>query len=637
MSEPYFMIESLMMMKRGADMDKRICEACGSLFLPRRKDQKCCGQIKLATCPICGKKFERKCAVPVKMTCSRKCSIEYTKIRQKESSENSVRKCKFCGKEFHPKSSRSMYCEGPHFGQCEVCGKEFEIKDVQSYVPRTCSDDCRWILSKQNVDNDNMVENLRTTMREKYGVNNAMEVDAFRSKIIATNRAKYGVDHFAQTDMYHQKILQSSIVNYGVRHHLQAEVVRQKIGDTVKQRYGVKNVFQSQKVKDKIKETNLAKYGTEYYSSSDDWLIKNMIDSSKISSYLSFRENPHNWLESHSGLTYLELEKELGVSRHHISSIVNELQLHEYILHSYSNMENEIISFICSINKDIHVVQNTRSVIGPYELDIYIPELKLGIECNPTATHNSSICDPWGGGPKSPSYHQMKTNICEEKGIQLFHIFGYEWEHRRPVIESMLRNLLKCNEDNIYARKCAVRKVKANEAFAFLRKNHRQGGVHSKIRLGLYYNEELVSLMTFGKMRSTIGTGSADVSDCYELVRFCSKLNTSVVGGASKLFKYFVRNYNPRRIRSFSDRAHTKGNLYRNLGFQEVARSDAGYTWVDLSTDISYNRVNAQKHNLQKFLKDENIDLDRSERQIMIEHGFVQVYDCGTITWEWKI
>lgn len=135
-----------------------------------------------------------------------------------------------------------------------------------------------------------------------------------------------------------------------------------------------------------------------------------------------------------------------------------------------------------------------------------------------------------------------------------------------------------------------------------MNENHRQGAANSSFRLGLYYHGELVSLMTFGKMRNTIGTSkNEDLSDCWELVRFCSKLNTSVVGGASKLFKHFVRTHEPTRIRSFSDRAHTRGTLYHKLGFTELRRCDPGYVWVDLYTDKAYNRYNTQKQNIKKF------------------------------------
>ena len=95
--------------------------------------------------------------------------------------------------------------------------------------------------------------------------------------------------------------------------------------------------------------------------------------------------------------------------------------------------------------------------------------------------------------------------------------------------------------------------------------------------------------------------------------------------------------YDPVQIRSFSDRAHTKGILYEKLGFYELRRSEPGYVWVDFTTDSAINRVSAQKSNLRKFLHDDNVDLTLSESQIMTQHGFVKVCDSGTITWEWKM
>lgn len=139
--------------------------------------------------------------------------------------------------------------------------------------------------------------------------------------------------------------------------------------------------------------------------------------------------------------------------------------------------------------------------------------------------------------------------------------------------------------------------------------------------------------MTFGSTRSTIGKKD-DVS--WELLRFCNKVDTCVVGGASKLFKHFVNKYEPRRIVSFSDVAHTSGKLYPILGFNYLRTSDPGYVWVDTKTDKAYHRMNAQKRNIQKFLHDENIDLSNSESQIMIEHGFVKVFGSGNDVWEWK-
>ena len=141
--------------------------------------------------------------------------------------------------------------------------------------------------------------------------------------------------------------------------------------------------------------------------------------------------------------------------------------------------------------------------------------------------------------------------------------------------------------------------------------------------------------MTFNHMRSTLGLTNTSLNT-WELSRFCNKLNTNVIGGASKLLKYFIENYNPEKIVSFSDVAHTKGNLYNTLGFKQISISDPGYVWVNLKDDSYYTRVSCQKRNLRKLFSDESIDIEnKTEREIMIEHGYVQVFDSGVIRWEW--
>jgi hypothetical protein len=133
-----------------------------------------------------------------------------------------------------------------------------------------------------------------------------------------------------------------------------------------------------------------------------------------------------------------------------------------------------------------------------------------------------------------------------------------------------------------------------------------------------------------------MGSKSSDTENTWELSRFCSLLNTSVVGGASKLFKYFCRNYDYDTIISFSDRAHTRGTLYKILGFQKKNTSEPNYVWVNMKDDTYYNRVACQKRNLRKLFNEPDLDIEnQTEKQIMMTHGYVQVFDSGTIRWEY--
>ena len=403
-------------------------------------------------------------------------------------------------------------------------------------------------------------------------------------------------------------------------------------------KYGATNYLSSEEGKQHVREAMKEKYGVEHALLIPELRKQLMTDPSKYDEWVAFESDPIAYLSQFAEKqSYAQLSARFGVSSSVVNDFVLKHHLEELVNYTLSNMEDEVVDILKRIDPNVKIKRHDRQTIKPNELDIMLPELGVAIECNPTSTHNSSkyFIDP-ATKPMSIAYHQIKTDKCEQAGIFLFHIFGYEWIHRRTIIESMLRNLLKRPEGVVYARKCQVKEVSNAAAREFLSQNHRQGSASSSVRLGLYYQDRLVSLMTFGKMRSTIGTGHEDLADCWELVRFCSLINMSVVGGASKLFSHFVKSYAPQQVRSFSDRSHTRGLLYSTLGFNELRQSDPNYVWVDYKTDKAYHRVNAQKKNLKKFLKDENIDLSKSEKQIMEEHGFVQVYDSGTITWEWR-
>lgn len=193
-------------------------------------------------------------------------------------------------------------------------------------------------------------------------------------------------------------------------------------------------------------------------------------------------------------------------------------------------------------------------------------------------------------------------------------------------------------ERSANARNTEVVELTHEECKAFLDANHRQGGLSAKIRLGLQdkQSKELLAAMTFGKVRGTIGRRKEDSFDTMELSRFCTKINTSVVGGASKLFKHFIKTYQPSKVISFSDRAHTRGNLYQTLGFHAVSCTPPNYVWVNMLDDTFYNRVKTQKQHIQKlFPEDNTIDLAaQTEREIMESHNYAQVFDCGVIRWE---
>lgn len=538
--------------------------------------------------------------------------------------------CKECGKEFEPTCGTQLYCKGPHVTTCIYCGKEFTYSCSPKEKPKCC---CRECIEAQK----------KKTLYDKYGVDNVSKLDSVKSKISTSLRS----------ESTRQKYEKTCMQRYGVDNVSKSEEVKQKLRKimttseylenrekTCIRRYGTHSPSQCQSVKNKRAQTNMVRYGTPGHIVSAAEIAKKILDPEKAALYLQFKENPKEYIAENYNTTptVSMLCKDLGVTDTPIYDILIQNNCNDLVAHTYSNMEEDVVDFIHNLCPEINIVRNDRKIISPMEIDIYIPEYKLGIECNPTSTHNSSFFDPWGGQPKHYKYHQIKSSKAKESGIFLFHIFGYEWTHKQKIIKSMIANLLHRNDNKVGARETYVSLLSQKECKEFLEANHRQGSMNASIRLGLKHKQtdELVSVMTFNKVRSTIGENKSCNSRTFELSRFCSKCGYSIAGGANKLFTYFLRNYKYSKIISFSDVAHTKGNLYRKLSFSPVNISSPNYVWVDMYDRKYYNRVNCQKKNLHNLFRDDNIDIkNKTEKEIMEEHGFAQVFDSGVIRWEY--
>jgi hypothetical protein len=189
---------------------------------------------------------------------------------------------------------------------------------------------------------------------------------------------------------------------------------------------------------------------------------------------------------------------------------------------------------------------------------------------------------------------------------------------------SILKNKLNLVNKKIYARKCEIREISSKISKEFLDKNHIQGNVNSKIKLGLYYDNNLVSVMTFSKGRIIMGGKENE----WELNRFCNLLDYNVVGGASKLLNFFIKTHNPKIIISYSDLRLFNGEMYNKLGFKFKSQSKPNYWYV--VKDIREHRFKYRKSELVKRGYDKNL----TEREIMFNMKIYRIYDCGNIRWE---
>lgn len=284
------------------------------------------------------------------------------------------------------------------------------------------------------------------------------------------------------------------------------------------------------------------------------------------------------------------------------------------------------------IEKDISLlieesIINTRSIIKPLELDIYSAKHKFAIEYNGLIWHSFGMSKHSKFNnylEEDKNNHLKKTILCSELNIMLYNIFENEWLN--PVKKDIWISKIEGKQglhERIFARKCTIKEVQSKEARIFLEENHLQGYSNSKLKIGLYYKEELISIGTFGKPRFTNKYE-------YELIRMCTKKNVTVVGGAGKILKYFEKTFNPKSLVSYANRRWSTGNVYEKLGFDFSHITEPNYFYFK-DKNILYSRNKFQKHKLKEQLEIFNNELSESEN--MYINGYRKIYDCGNLVY----
>jgi len=286
-----------------------------------------------------------------------------------------------------------------------------------------------------------------------------------------------------------------------------------------------------------------------------------------------------------------------------------------------SRQEKAVVEFVREIYPG-KIIENYT--LENKELDGFIPEKNLGIEFNGLLWHsfgkgypNNLDTERYG---KNKLYE--KTVFFAKHNIQVLHLFSHEWcdKDKKEIWKSIIKNKLGLSK-KLYARHCTVQEINSVDKNIFLQENHIQGIDKSSISLGLFLNNELLSIMTFGRPRFTKKTNVN-----YELIRYCCKKNITVIGGASKILSYFERKYKPTGVVSYADLRRSQGNLYLNLGFWLNHISPPNYFYFYGNQIVK--RYCAQKKQLTKLLGTE-YDLKVTESENMFNNEYRRVWDCG--------
>ena len=287
-----------------------------------------------------------------------------------------------------------------------------------------------------------------------------------------------------------------------------------------------------------------------------------------------------------------------------------------------SKPEQQLFEFVDGVLDNENAIRHDRSVLDSKELDIWIPSLDVAIEYDGIFWHSEL------NGNKNKKYHLKKTQQCEEKGVQLIHVFGHEWHQKREVVRSTLRHKLGETENRTYARNCEVQEIETLKKTTFLQRNHLQGAGKSNIKMGLIQGDEIKAVMTFSKPKASHGA-----SEGVELTRYAS--DGSVVGGASRLLTNFIRDYNPDKIFTYADRRWSSKDesMYPKIGFEYVKSSKPNYHYFrPEAPNTLYHRFGFRKSRLEDKL--EYFNPEMTEWENMVLNGFDRIWDCGHLKFE---
>lgn len=260
-----------------------------------------------------------------------------------------------------------------------------------------------------------------------------------------------------------------------------------------------------------------------------------------------------------------------------------------------------------------HLQSSAWGIIGKKEIDIYDPVNRIGIEYCGLYWHSDAINE-------DDNRHIDKLNLCNENDIKLITVFEDEYLEKKELVISKLKLALGEKQERIYARKCEVKEIDSKTSNSFLNEYHLQGSGRSNKRYGIFFQDELVSVMTFSN--SNI---SRKIKG-WEINRYCTKIGITVVGGASKLFKAFIKDVDPDTVISYADRRWSDGKVYEQLGFEFSHNSVPNYWYVD----------GAKRLHRFAMRKNENDDQSLTERENRKNQGFHRIYDCGHAKWVWN-
>lgn len=553
---------------------------------------------------------------------------------------------KYDGKKFTEKLYRYLY-EVDGICQKDGCNKKTTFISIKKGFRSYCSNKCSSVSTSESRG-----QKIKDTFQEKYGVNSPSQLKSVKDKI--STHHKNGRYDYTEIEKKRKK---TKLEKYGDENYNNIKKSKKtklkKYGDenynnrdatisSYNKEYGM-NVHPNtlKNVKERLRNNELGFNSKKYQKWLEDNDIENVsqLESvkikkneikknktykrilSRISKYVTplFDINDFNGVKYYDNKYQFKCNKCNTIFEDHLVSANIPRCLSCFPKYLPTSIgENELTEFIKELLPNTKIIQNDRKILNGLELDIVIPSKRIAIEYNGLYWHSEL------SGGKDKIYHLNKTKLCKNKDYRLIHIKDIDWNYNQFKIKRRIKHILKSTKTKIFARNCTIKKISPKQKSNFLNKYHLQSNDKSQIRLGLYHKEELVSVMTFGNLRNIMGKSTKE--NHYELYRYASKYN--VIGGASKLLTFFVRNYNPIKIITYSKNDWGYSNFYEKIGFTFSHNSPPNYYYFKVAQDIKlYHRSNFQKHKLKDKLN--AFDPELTEWENMQLNGWDRIWDCG--------
>jgi hypothetical protein len=468
-------------------------------------------------------------------------------------------------------------------------------------------------------------DSVKETVREKYGFDSVLQSPEIRDKIKNTMLERHGVEYAQQSDKLRSKTIETNIKHFGVEESLSSSTVRKKINKTNMEKFGSIFPMRNEELLEKRKQHIIEKY--DAYSPISDPEVANKLRKTHYTKYYNEKLikntlfKPLFTLDEYIGT----LDENNRGNKYMWKCMVCDSEFSDSLaagniptcptcypkVYNKSLMENDLFEHI-----DVNKEQGKRGLIGQKEIDIYLPDFKLGIEFNGIYWHSEQK-------GKNRNYHLDKSLQAENVGISLIHVFETEWLLKKNIVLDIInRRIGNLNKVDLDTTEIDI--VTTEDKSNFLTRNNIFGDdIFITETKGIYKNNELLAIMTAIPYNNGIW-----------IRHFVIKRGIDFKNGNS--FGLLFRSLN---LKNDTPVLYSVDRRYNMISDPQII--GAGFTFegsTDPSMYFSSNNKslilssNIDIGNISSYVT--NYDPVLSIKENMVANGYLTIWDCGKLVYK---